>query len=107
MDINENLLDSHFAEGYGIFSGKVKHVAVLRFSTERARWVADEIWHPEQQGYYLQDGRFELQIPFADSRELVMDILRHIPEVEIISPESLRESVKEKLLRGLQSFNHE
>ena len=22
----------------------------LRFSGERARWVADEVWHPEQRG---------------------------------------------------------
>ncbi len=33
-------LDEHFASAYGIFAGKANKVATLRFSSERARWVA-------------------------------------------------------------------
>ena len=39
-------LDEHYSTGYGIFGGKADKVAVLRFTLERARWVADERWHP-------------------------------------------------------------
>ncbi len=68
-------LDEHFASAYGIFAGKANKIAILRFSCERARWVADERWHPEQSGQFLTDGRYELKIPYRDSRELVMDVL--------------------------------
>lgn len=56
---------------------------MLRFTAERARCVADERWHPRQTGSFLDDGRYELQVPYSDLRELVMDILRHGPDVEV------------------------
>ena len=86
-DIAEKILETHYAAAYGIFAGKPKHTAVLRFTAERARWVAEEQWHPQQQGTFLADGGYELRIPYADSRELVMDILKHGAEVEVIAPE--------------------
>ncbi len=101
-DISGVQLDAHFADGYGIFAGEAQHTAILRFTAERARWVADETWHPRQHGCWLANGEFELRIPYADSRELVMDILRHVPEVEVIAPESLRQEVRIRLQAGLQ-----
>jgi proteasome accessory factor C len=96
-DIPEAELDAHYASSYGIFGGQADKLAVLRFTKERARWVADEVWHPEQQGKRLEDGSYELKIPYRDSRELVMDILRHGPEVIVIEPWSLIEEVKRQL----------
>jgi predicted DNA-binding transcriptional regulator YafY len=43
-----------------------------------------------------------LSLPFADPRELVMDILRHVPEVEVIAPDDLNEEVARRLREGLQ-----
>lgn len=106
-DISVAELDEHYASSYGIFGGKADKEAVLRFSAERARWVADEQWHPQQQGAYLPDGRFELRFPYRDSRELVMDILRHGGEVEVITPDSLREEVLEAHRRALAVHNQE
>lgn len=103
-NISDEELDNHFAEGYGIFSGRTINTAVLRFTPERARWIAEEQWHPKQQGDFLEDGRYELHIPYADSRELVMDILRHVPDVEVVSPQLLLNEVKLKLLAGLNSI---
>lgn len=97
-------LDEHFATAYGIFAGKANKVAVLRFSRERARWVADERWHPEQSGQFLTDGRYELKIPYRDSRELVMDVLRHGAEVEVVGPEGLRGEVRRALVGALAQF---
>ena len=76
----------------------------LRFSAERARWVADERWHPEQSGQYLTDGRYELRIPYRDERELVMDIMRHGADVEVLSPDSLRNRVKALLSQALTLY---
>lgn len=97
--VTEETLDAHYAAGYGIFAGVAQHLAILRFTPARARWVADERWHPQQQGEWLADGAFQLQIPYADHRELMMDIMRHLPEVEVIAPNEL----KQEMIRHLQS----
>jgi proteasome accessory factor C len=104
-DIADETLNEHYASSYGIFAGKANKTAVLRFSAERARWVADERWHPEQVGQYLVDGRYELRIPYRDERELVMDVLRHGAEVEAISPVSLRDKIKDQLIQTLGLYN--
>jgi len=103
-NIAETDLDQHLASSYGIFSGKANKTAVLRFSRERARWVADERWHPEQAGQYLTDGRYELRIPYRDERELVMDILRHGAEVEVVAPAALRDAVAKRLRQALAQY---
>jgi predicted DNA-binding transcriptional regulator YafY len=93
IDVDAQELDTHFASAYGIFSGQASQVAVLRFSKKRARWVAKEQWHPLQQGRWLEDGRYELRLPYADSSELIMDLMRHGAEVEVVSPQALREEM--------------
>ncbi len=103
-DVAERELDEHFASSYGIFAGKANKTALLVFSRERARWVADERWHPQQVGQFRTDGRYELHIPYRDARELVMDILRYGPEVEVIAPESLSSAVAEALQRALAQY---
>jgi predicted DNA-binding transcriptional regulator YafY len=97
-------LDEHFASSYGIFGGKANKVAVLLFSPERARWVADERWHPKQVGQFRTDGRYELRIPYRDHRELVMDVLRHGAQVEVLEPEGLRETVRAELEKAASQY---
>ncbi|MDA8383977.1 MAG: WYL domain-containing protein [Betaproteobacteria bacterium] len=92
-EIAETALDEILGEGYGIFSGPAHRWAALRFTPERARWVAQEQWHPSQRGRFSPDGSYLLEIPYADDRELVMDILKHGPEVEVIAPAALRNRV--------------
>jgi predicted DNA-binding transcriptional regulator YafY len=97
LDIAEERLDRELGAGYGIFSGGEVRWAVLRFSPERARWVGAEIWHPQQSARFEDDGSYVLEIPYSDERELIMDILKHGPEVEALAPESLRERLKETI----------
>jgi len=106
-DIPEAELDAHYASSYGIFGGQADKVAALRFTKERARWVADEVWHPEQEGKRLEDGSYELKIPYRDSRELVMDVLRHGPDVVVIEPVELVEEVKKQLSEALRRYSQE
>jgi proteasome accessory factor C len=96
-DVPEAQLDAHLTHGYGIFAGPATAVAVLRFTAERARWVAEERWHPEQSGAWLADGRFELRLPYADPRELAADALRYGPDVEVVAPTELRALVAVRL----------
>lgn len=90
---------AHFGAAYGIFSGAADQLAVIEFSAERARWVADEQWHPDQQGEWLTDGRYRLQIPYGDPQELILDILKQGSGAEVISPASLRRRVADQLRR--------
>ncbi|MEP6483624.1 MAG: YafY family protein [Rudaea sp.] len=90
----EGELNQHLASSYGIFSGPPKAWATIRFSPHAARWVADEHWHSQQQGQWLNDGRYELKVPYSNSRELLMDVLKYGPDAEVVAPISLREEMK-------------
>jgi len=104
LEVAEDQMDEHFSSAYGIFAGTADQTAVLCFSPQRARWVAQECWHAEQQGRFLEDGRYELRVPYRDPRELIMDILRHGPEVEVLAPQSLRRSVAVQLRTALAAY---
>jgi len=96
-DVSDRDLDAELGGAYGIFSGKPSAEAVLRFTEFRARWVASEYWHPRQRGSRLDDGRYALRLPYDNPTELVMDILRHGSDVEVVAPESLRQQVADRL----------
>lgn len=83
---------------YGIFRGKATQIAKLRFSPERARWVAHEEWHPDQLGAFEQDGSYLLEFPFHNDTELVMDILRHGADVAVVTPVTLQKVVKSAIV---------
>jgi predicted DNA-binding transcriptional regulator YafY len=91
--IGADELSEHFDRSYGIFSGPAEHTADLRFTPEMARWVAEEVWHPDQHGVFEKDGSWRLKVPFSSARELTMDILRYGAQVEVLAPDFLREAV--------------
>ena len=101
IDIADAELDELLGTGYGIFAGREVQWARLRFTPERSRWVAAESWHPKQRGSFDAQGRWNLDLPYADPRELVMDTLRHVPEVQVLWPQELAAEVKAKLVGGI------
>jgi predicted DNA-binding transcriptional regulator YafY len=94
-EVSLKALDEYLADSYGIVRGGEPQRAKLRFSAERARWVAAEIWHPDQRGSFDDQKRYLLELPYRDDRELVMDILRHGSEVEVLGPVELRRKVRD------------
>jgi predicted DNA-binding transcriptional regulator YafY len=80
---------------YGVFaaSGAAVQWAELVFSADAAQWVANEEWHPQQRSLLRDDGSLELHLPYAEPTELVMDLLRHGEQVEVIAPSALRDAV--------------
>ena len=92
-DIPEQELDAVLKTGYGIFAGEPERRALLRFRPERAQWVSKEKWHPAQVGEFLSDGSWQLSVPYSKPDELVMDILKHGPHVEVVEPTELRAQV--------------
>ena len=101
--IAKDQLDAHFASAYGIFAGKAKHTAYLRFDRSIAREIAQQQWHPEQVGEW-DGGDYLLTLPYSDDRELVQDILRHCPNVYVEAPVALRRKVQGKLQDTLGRF---
>jgi predicted DNA-binding transcriptional regulator YafY len=80
-------------QGYGIFAGSAEQIAVLIFDSVAARWVAEEEWHPDQRLTPLPNDSVQLEVPYSHPQEIMMDILRHGPHVEVIRPASLRSAV--------------
>ncbi len=103
-EVAESDLDQHFAAAYGMFSGKPNATAVLRFSPSAARWVADECWHPLQKGEVLKDGSYELRVPFSDPQELIMDIMKYGPDVEVMAPDELRHRIAQRAARTAAQY---
>ena len=103
-EIPEHELDAALTSGYGLFSGPVRQSAKLIFTAERARWVADERWHTDQNGHFRADGRYELAVPYADPRELAGEILRHGGEVKVEEPPELVELVRVQLEEALAQY---
>lgn len=103
-DIRPERLDDELAGSYGIFSGTPTATAILRFTAERARWVSAETWHPLQQSVWLPDGSYELSVPYHRDEELILDILRYGPDVEVLAPPPLREAVKARLAAAVERY---
>jgi predicted DNA-binding transcriptional regulator YafY len=104
--VPDTTLDRQLASTYGIFAGQPVATAILRFTSYRARWVADETWHPKQQSRWLEDGRYELSIPYSHDTELIMDILKYGADVEVIAPDALKERVKNQLDVAASQYRH-
>jgi predicted DNA-binding transcriptional regulator YafY len=96
-DLDAVELDAVLASSYGIFAGKPRAWATVRFSAHAARWVADEHWHSQQRGRWLADGRYELTLPYSNSSELVRDVLKYGADAEVVAPTELREEMKIQL----------
>lgn len=103
-DVSDVRLDKVLGSGYGIFSGDDIHWATLHFSSERARWISVENWHPNQKGRFLPDGGYELKIPYNNDRELIMDILRNGSDVKVVEPKELQEKIKKEISRMLSIY---
>lgn len=103
-EITDSKLDKYYGSAYGIFSGEVKDTATLLFSEKMSRWVSKEQWHPNQQGKFTENGKYQLQLPYNNPTELIMDILRYGPEVEVIHPGKLRTAVIKQLDQALNQY---
>lgn len=99
VEIDEDELEKILASSYGIFSGVPTAKAVLLFSSERSRWVCNEVWHPNQAGRWIGD-QWQLEFPISDTRELAMDIMRHGHHVKVLAPKPLAQMIRELHLKA-------
>ena len=103
--VSHDSLNAHYGQTFGIFGGEVKGIAKLKFTPHRAQWVAEEIWHKDQQGSWLDDGSYQLEIPYGSDIELIGDILKYGDQVEVIEPQELRDKVKQQIKNLTNIYN--
>jgi len=104
QEISDKQLHETLAESYGIFSGRATKKAQLRFTAKRARWVAGETWHGQQTSWFEKDGSYVLEVPYDKDPELIMEILKHGSEVQVIGPPELRASVEQEITRMMKNY---
>lgn len=104
-EISKADLDEHLASGYGIFAGRNVEWARLKFTTQAARWVSAQIWHPKQRTRVEKDGSYVLEIPYADDRELVMEVLKYGADVEVLEPAALRKRVGDIIRNAADQYS--
>jgi predicted DNA-binding transcriptional regulator YafY len=97
IEVSKEEMDAHFRSGYGIFAGAAVHTAKLKFTPDRAQWISLETWHHQQTSRYLEDGSYVLEVPYSLDQELLMDILRYSPDVEVLDPPELRRKLESML----------
>jgi predicted DNA-binding transcriptional regulator YafY len=103
-EVREAELDEYLGSGYGIFAGRNVEWATLKFTPEAARWVSAQNWHPKQRVRVEKDGSYILEVPYAEDRELVMEILRYGADVEVLEPAALRRRVADSLRQAAQRY---
>jgi predicted DNA-binding transcriptional regulator YafY len=106
-EVDRDALAEVMESGYGIFSGREVTWATLRFAPERSRWVAAEVWHPQQRGRFDEMRRWVLEVPYSDPRELTMDVLKHGASVEVLAPAGLREAIAAELAAAIRGYRRE
>ena len=100
-------MDEYLKGGYGIFAGRKVQWATLKFAPLAARWVSTQSWHSRQRARIDPDGSFVLEIPYADDRELVMELLRYGADVEVLGPDSLRYRVARAHAEALELYRED
>ena len=103
-EVADKRIDEAVGAGYGIFNGTATALATLRFTPERARWVARETWHPQQESSTEADGSYLLTFPYSDDRELIGDIMRFGADVQVVSPAALRSKVQKAFLQAAAKY---
>jgi predicted DNA-binding transcriptional regulator YafY len=96
-NVPERELTEYYDNGYGIFGGAKRQWAKLRFNARAARYVEGEVWHPEQRSSVDEDGRYLLEVPYVHSSELLLDVLRQGPDVEVLGPAGLRSEIGQRV----------
>jgi len=92
-------IQKHLQSAFGIFKGQPRYTVTLRFSPWKSRWIKGQVWHKAQKEKLLKDGSLELTFPASSFAEIMMEILSHGSEVEVIKPKALCTLVKEEATR--------
>ncbi len=90
--------------GYGVFAGKRLKCATLALQRRCRAMGGHRTMAPATAVALAGDGSLELHLPYADSTELSMDILRHGDQVRVLAPKELAAQVAMRLRRSRAAY---
>ncbi|MCE2486456.1 MAG: transcriptional regulator [Desulfurellaceae bacterium] len=88
-------LDAYVRDALVVMRGKPIEIELL-FDKPTTAWVKDRQWHPSQKTTLEKDGRLRMSLRAADTRELVGWVLHFGSGVQVVSPASFRDQVREE-----------
>jgi predicted DNA-binding transcriptional regulator YafY len=86
-------LQEWLARGWQLQGGGEPTEVVVRFAPKTAGWIMGGQWHPTQQLEKSGDGSLLFRVTVSGWEEMLYWILSFGPDVEVISPQGLRDAV--------------
>jgi proteasome accessory factor C len=86
-------IDTLVSASWGIWQAATADDVVLRFAVEAERWVAETQWPSSATITKVAGGKTEVRLRVASEVEMRPWVLRWGPNVEVVSPDSLRQYV--------------
>lgn len=87
-------LERYMRQNFGLMSGEKSTEFCLKFAPDVSSWISEQIWHKKQAVSIDSNGNLFLRIPVADFREICREILKFGSNLEVLSPEELRNEIK-------------
>ena len=97
--ISSGFVKEYVKRNFGLLTSENSIDVCLKFSKQVAPWISEQIWHPKQNRVVNPDGSFCLTFPAADLREIKGEVLKYGAQVEVLSPEALRQEVKREITK--------
>lgn len=89
---------------FGIYQNRSSFDVVLRFTPKRSLWVREEVWHEGQTEYFQEDGSLVRTIPVSHEAEIMMEVLKHGSQVQVLEPAWFREMVVKEIKTAIKNY---
>jgi predicted DNA-binding transcriptional regulator YafY len=98
-------MQKYLAGSFGVHSGYGEWIDVrVRFDAVVARYVSETCWHPTQRLVPQGDGGLIAEFRLNTTEELRSWVLGFGSHATVLEPDALRASVREELVRALESY---
>ena len=97
-------LDTYLGSTWGAIrtTGDTPAEVVLHFTPEAGRWVSEEYWHKSQRIETQADGSVMLRLQVVITPEFINWILYYGARVQVLKPDSLRQTIREEHQRAAE-----
>ncbi len=99
-------VDELFATSFGIYIPEDKgRTITFRTTPTEARFLHDLPLHPSQKEIASDAGSVTFSIFVCPNRALIMELCKHGPRLEVLSPEDVRREVMDELKKALNQYS--
>jgi predicted DNA-binding transcriptional regulator YafY len=106
-EFSPDSIKDYIRKNFGLITKDACIEVCLKFSADIVPWVSEQIWHSEQKQVSHHDGSLCLTFSVADLREVKREVLKYGSQVEVLSPDQLREEVREEIKKMGQIYGSE